>query len=421
MEVLTDTYFPSLQDIHKAATTIKGISIETPLMRSHTYSRYFESNIFLKREDLQIVRSYKIRGAYNKIISLSELEVSNGVVCASAGNHAQGVAFSCKKLKIKGTIFMPNPTSSQKVAQVKMFGENFVEVILVGDTFDDAKSEALDYCDKNGIPFIHPFDDPKIIEGQATIGLEIDRDIDRPIDYLFLPIGGGGVASGVSTVFRQLSPNTKIIGVEPKGAAAMHLSIQRGQNTELEKLDRFVDGAAVRRVGDLTFKICKQNLDDIILVDEGKICEVILDVYNKDAIVLEPAGALALAALTYCREKIKGKTVVCLLGGGNNDITRMEEIKERAMLYNGLKHYFLVRFPQRSGALKEFVTDVLGPSDDIAHFEYVKKNSREKGYAVVGIELKKKEDFGPLEERMKELNFFGDYLNDKESLMDVLV
>ena len=242
-----------------------------------------------------------------------------------------------------------------------------------------------------------------------------------PIDYLFLPIGGGGLSAGVSTVFKQLSPDTKIIGIEPKGAPAMQMSVEKGEPVTLDKINKFVDGAAVKRVGDLNFSICSANLDDIILVEEGKICESILELYSRDAIVLEPAGALSIAALDQYAEEIKGKQVVCILSGGNNDITRMEEIKERALLYAGLKHYFIIRFPQRAGALKEFVGEVLGPNDDITHFEYTKKNTKEKGSAVVGIELQTKSDFEPLLSRIKEKGFFGDYLNDKSYLLNLLV
>ena len=411
----------SLAEIKKAQKNLEGIAKNTPLEKNRSYSKDFEAQIFLKREDQQRVRSYKIRGAYHKIVSLTAEERAKGVVCASAGNHAQGVAYSCKKLNIDAKIFMPTPTPLQKVQQVRMFGEDRVEVILVGDTFDDAKVEAMRYSELHQSTVIHPFDDPKIMEGQGTIALEILAAAKAPIDYVFVPIGGGGVASGVSSVFKVLSPDTKIIGVEPKGAASMSISIDKNENTELHLIDKFVDGAAVKKVGDLTFQICKQNLEKVLTVDEGKICETILNLYNKDAIVVEPAGALTLAALEQFSEEIKGKHVVCVVSGGNNDITRMEEIKERALLYNGLKHYFLVRFPQRAGALKQFVVEVLGATDDITHFEYIKKNSREKGYAVVGIELKAKEDFEPLLSRMKDLQFFGDYINPKESLMNILV
>ena len=316
---------------------------------------------------------------------------------------------------------MPAPTPKQKIAQVEMFGEDFVEIELVGDTFDDAFHAAQEYQEKSGAVFIHPFDDPKVIEGQGTVGLEILQQAESPIDYLFLPVGGGGLSAGVSSVFKSLSPQTKIIGVEPAGAPAMKTSFEKGVNTALKHIEKFVDGAAVKKVGDLNFGICRQNLTKVITVEEGKVCDVILQLYNKDAIVAEPAGALSIAALSKYSEEIKGKNVVCVLSGSNNDITRTEEIKERALVYKRLKHYFIVKFPQRAGALKQFVVEVLGPDDDISHFEYTKKNSRETGSAVVGIELKNSADFSQLLENMKRLGFYGDYLNDKQYLLDLVV
>ena len=286
------SYFPNIEDIKRAAETLKDVVLKTPLMLNVNVSNQHKANVYLKREDLQQVRSYKIRGAFNKISSLSAELLSKGVVCASAGNHAQGVASSCKQLKIKGVIFMPTPTPQQKIEQVKMFGEDFIEIRLVGDTFDDAQVAAKHFCDENKMSFIPPFDDEKVIEGQATVALEILSQIDKPIDYLFLPIGGGGLASGVSAVFKQLSPNTKIIGVEPEGAPSMSVSIKNGVNTRLDRIDKFIDGAAVQRVGDLTFEICKNNLERMVTVSEGKVCDTILKLYNKDAIVVEPAGAL---------------------------------------------------------------------------------------------------------------------------------
>lgn len=420
MDTMT-TYYPDIAAVRNAASLLDGIADVTPLTRSINYAQTYDCNVMLKREDLQIVRSYKIRGAYNKMKSLSKEELAKGIVCASAGNHAQGVAYSCKLLKTKGKIFMPSPTPGQKIDQVKMFGESYVEVILVGDTFDEASHHAKQFCEANQMSFIHPFDDDKVIEGQATIGLEIIAQCPEEIDYVFLPVGGGGLAAGLSTVFKVLSPHTQVIGVEPHGAPSMSTSLAKGQNNTLGHIDKFVDGAAVKRVGERNFNICRSNLDAMITVDEGKICETILYVYNKAAIVLEPAGALAISALDQYKEKIKGKNVVCIISGGNNDITRMEEIKERAMLYQGLKHYFLVKFPQRAGALKEFVADILGPTDDITHFEYTKKTSREKGTAVVGVELKNQYDFDPLLQRMKDKQFYGGYLNDNEVLMDMLV
>jgi len=420
MELQT-TYFPSLTLVQNAAEVISDVVAQTPLQHNTTASITHNANVYLKREDLQLVRSYKIRGAYNKISSLNNEQRSKGIVCASAGNHAQGVAFSCNKLKIKGTIFMPVPTPNQKIEQVKLFGGDFVTVKLIGDTFDDAQKAATVYQTENNLTFVHPFDDEKVIEGQGTIGLEIFNQTDKPIDYVFVPVGGGGLASGLSTVLKQLSPNTKIIGVEPEGAPSMSTSLTNGKNTTLSQIEKFVDGAAVKRVGELTFSICKELLDDMITVPEGKVCQTILELYTKDAIVVEPAGALTLAALDQYKAKIQGKNVVCVVSGSNNDITRTSEIKERALLHENLKHYFMVRFPQRAGALKEFVAEVLGADDDITHFEYSKKHSREKGPAIVGIELKKPTDLQPLITRMKEKNFYGDYLNLKPDLFQFLV
>lgn len=411
----------SLSNIQKAATSIKEVASFTPMLQNLYYSERFLSNIYFKREDLQPVRSYKIRGAFNKISSLSEEERQRGIVCASAGNHAQGVALSCQKLQIKGTIFMPAPTPKQKVEQVKMFGKSFIQIELIGDTYDDSYKEALTFQAQSGATFIHPFDDEKVIEGQGTVGLEILNQTKEPIDYLILPVGGGGLVSGVGSVIKTLSPATKIIGVEPLGAPAMKNSLEKGENTALEKIEKFVDGAAVKKVGDITFEICKEVLDDVVTVHEGKICDTMLELYNREAIVVEPAGAMSIAALDQLQDLIKGKNVVCIVSGSNNDITRMEEIKERALLYRGLKHYFVVRFPQRAGALKEFVAEILGPTDDITHFEYTKKNSREKGAAVVGIELKDPNDLSDLMQKMKDRNFYGSYLNNKPDLLNLIV
>ncbi|MGE8511611.1 MAG: threonine ammonia-lyase [Chryseobacterium culicis] len=412
---------PVLENVYKAEERLKNVVVKTPLAVNNNLSAIYEANISFKREDLQRVRSYKIRGAYNKMATMSEEELSKGVVCASAGNHAQGVAFACQKMKVKGTIFMPLPTPGQKLEQVKMFGGEYIDVILYGDTFDDAKDAAMRFCKDHNSVFIHPFDDPAIIEGQATTALEILEQTEGSVDYLFVPIGGGGLAAGICTVFQHLSPQTKIIGVEPSAAASMKKALEKGRPVLLEKISRFVDGAAVQQVGDLTFERCKNILYDMATVDEGLVCETILSLYNKDAIVVEPAGALSVAVLEKYREEIKGKNVVCIISGSNNDITRMEEIKEKALLHAGLKHYFLVRFPQRPGALKTFVMDVLGPDDDITYFEYTQKNSKEKGIAVVGIALKQNKDFPPLIDKMKQYDFFVNYLNNDPSLMNLLI
>ncbi|WP_435313304.1 threonine ammonia-lyase IlvA [Cellulophaga fucicola] len=414
-------YFPNIEDIRKAATTISAVADITPLLESIRYSKLFNASILLKREDLHRVRSYKIRGAFNKINSLSAEERKRGVVCASAGNHAQGVAFACNHLGIKGTIYMPSVTPKQKVEQTEMFGGDWVTIVLQGDTFDDSSKAAIQFCEEHQKVFVHPFNDPKTIEGQATVGLEAIHQSKKEIDYVFVAIGGGGLAAGLCGVFKALSPNTKIIGVEPAGAPSMKTSIENGVNTELTQIDKFVDGAAVQRVGDLTFEICKEYLDAVITVPEGKVCQTILDLYNRDAIVVEPAGALTISALDQYAKEIEGKNVVCIVSGSNNDITRTAEIKERALLFANLKHYFIVRFPQRPGALKEFVAEILGPTDDITHFEYSKKSSKENAPAIVGIELKSPEDLDPLINRMKANNFFGDYLNNKPDLFQYLV
>ncbi|MEM9326001.1 MAG: threonine ammonia-lyase IlvA [Bacteroidota bacterium] len=417
----TDVYFPKVEDIKSAAHKLKGVIHPTALQLSYNLTEQYDAQVYIKREDLQIVRSYKIRGAYNKITSLSEKKLKAGIVCASAGNHAQGVALSCKLLNVHGKIFMPSPTPKQKVEQVKMFGKDQVDVILTGDTFDDAYAEAKSDCEENGSTFIHPFNDEKVIEGQGTVGLEIWEESSFPIDYLFLPIGGGGLASGVATVIKSLSPKTKIIGVEPQGAPAMYEAIRQQKLVTLDHIDKFVDGAAVKRVGEKTFPICNEHVDQVHLVPEGKICSTLIKMYNEKGIVLEPAGCLSVAALDDFKEEIKGKHVVCLLSGSNNDITRTEEIRERALLHENLMHYFIIRFPQRAGALKEFVAEVLGPSDDIVHFEYTKKTSREKGPALIGIELKDSVDFEPLLDRMKARNFFHEYLNNRPDLLNYLV
>jgi threonine dehydratase len=414
-------YFPHLQNINRAKINLNEVIMHTPLQQNLNLSDEFGANILLKREDLQVVRSYKIRGAFNKITHLSTKELANGVVCASAGNHAQGVAYSCQKLAIKGKIYMPATTPKQKIKQVKMFGKKFVEVILTGDTYDDAHNAAMEDCEKTSMAFIHPFDDPQIIEGQATVGLEILQDTKRHIDYIFIPVGGGGLAACVGAYFKQMSPNTKIIGVEPAGAPSMKKSIDAGKVVEMKKFDKFVDGAAVQKVGEITFAVCKEVIDDFVAVPEGKICTKILELYNQNAIVIEPAGALSIAALDFYKDEIKGKNVVCIVSGSNNDITRTEEIKERSMLYEGLKHYFIIRFPQRSGALRTFVDVVLSPSDDITNFEYSKKNNREKGPAIIGIEVQKKEDFNGLVQRMEENGFIYEYINENEDLFRLLI
>jgi threonine dehydratase len=411
----------SLQHVQEAKSKLEGVAYKTPLMKSLNLSDRFASKILLKREDLQVVRSYKLRGAYNKMCNLSEEQKQNGVVCASAGNHAQGVAYSCMLLGIQGTIYMPSTTPKQKIRQVELFGKSKVTIVLAGDTFDDAYQEAVIYGKANNLTFIHPFDDPMVIAGQGTVALEILADAEEPIDYLFVPIGGGGLVAGVCTVFKELSPKTIIIGVEPEGAPSMKTSIEKGVVTTLDHIDKFVDGAAVKRVGDLNFEICKDVLNQVMTIPEGKVCTTILSLYNEEAMVVEPAGALTISALDFFKDEIKGKNVVCIVSGSNNDITRTEEIKERSLVYEGLKHYFMIQFPQRPGALKAFVNQVLGPEDDITYFQFSKKNSRESGPVVVGIELKHKEDFDGICNRLSELHFTYEYLNNNPTLFGLLV
>ena len=412
---------PSLQGVEMAAKRLKGLARVTPLEFNKRLSKIISASIFLKREDLQQVRSFKIRGAYNKISSLKKEEITSGIVCASAGNHAQGFAFCCQKLEIKGEVYMPATTPQQKVSQVRMFGANFVDIILVGDTYDSCQKVALEAAKSANKIFIHPFDDSEVIEGQGTIALEMLEQNPKGFDYVLVPIGGGGLVSGMLTVFKEFSPNTKIIGIEPEGAPSMKVALEKGKRISLEEMDYFVDGAAVRQVGKLSFEICKIHLDEVLVIPEGKICQAILDVYNKDGIIAEPAGALAIAALDQMSDQLKEKSVGVLVCGGNNDIFRMPEIKERALLYAELKHYFLIDFPQRSGALKQFVTQILGPNNDITHFEFSKKHFQNRASAVVGIELKDADDLSILVEKMKKYNFKFDYLNNKKSLFQFLI
>ena len=407
-------------EFHKAAARLKKIVTHTPLSLNPNLSNKYHCNIYLKREDLQIVRSYKLRGAYNMLSSLPAADLINGVVCASAGNHAQGFAYSCRKLNIKGVVFMPIITPRQKVKQTKMFGEDNIEVILTGDTFDDCAVAAKKYTRENKMTFIPPFDDLRIIEGQATVAIEILDDLPE-IDYLFVPVGGGGLSSGVGSYFKTYSPKTKVIGLEPEGAPSMTEALKAGHPVTLDAIDSFVDGAAVKRVGELTFSICKDVLDDMHLVPEGKICSTILKLYNEDAIVAEPAGALSIAALDDYASEIKGKNVVCIVSGSNNDIDRMQEIKERSLQYEGLKHYFLINFAQRPGALKEFVNNVLGPGDDITRFEYMQKNNKEAGPALVGIELQSRHDYDLLLTNLKRYNIDFTELNKNDTLFGYLV
>lgn len=416
------TALPNTKGIIQAKKNLEGISEVTPLRINQILSDETDAKVYLKREDLQIVRSYKIRGAYNFIAQLSAAEKKKGVVCASAGNHAQGFAYSCKLLKIKGTVFMPAPTPKQKVEAVRRVGKEFINIVLSGDTYDDAKSAALKFMATHNMVFVPPFDHKLIVEGQGTVAMEILEQMGKKkIDYLFVPIGGGGLCAGLITYFKEFSPATKIIGVEPLGAPAMKESIEKNKIVTLKKIDNFVDGAAVKQVGQIPFDICKNYLEEVILVPEGRICTKIMQLYNSDAIVLEPAGALSIAALDYYKGHLKGKNVVCVISGGNNDIERMPDFKERSLIFEGLKHFFIIKFPQRAGALKQFVTKVLSENEDITLFEYTKKNSKESGPALVGIELKSKENYAPLIKRMDKYKVDYVPLNDNPMLFNFLI
>ncbi len=410
-----------IEDILIAYQFLKDAVVHTPLQKNERLSEKYDCHVYVKREDLQHVRSFKLRGAYYKIKNIETEARDKGVVCASAGNHAQGVAYACAHLKIDAKIFMPQTTPNQKIDQVKMFGRDYVEIILVGDTFDDSSAKALEYALSEDRIFIHPFDDLDIIAGQGTVAIEIMNDIEEPIDYVFSAIGGGGLAAGLSTYIKNVSPHTRMIGVEPAGAGSMKAALENKDVIALEKIDKFVDGAAVQCVGKQTYEICRKYLTEVALVPEGKVCSTILELYNQHAIIAEPAGALSIAALDQYKDQIKGKSVVCVISGGNNDIGRMQEIKEKSLIHEGLLYYFIVNFPQRAGALRQFLDEVLGPEDDISTFEYTKKNNKESGPGLVGIELKRSEDYAGLIERMNQSGFAYKEVNKDSTLFELLI
>ncbi|MBW5903716.1 threonine ammonia-lyase IlvA [Staphylococcus haemolyticus] len=413
------------KDVDNAYLRIKDVVKETPLQFDLYLSQKYDCNVYLKREDLQWVRSFKLRGAYNAISVLTSEAKEKGITCASAGNHAQGVAYTAKALNLKAVIFMPVTTPLQKVNQVKFFGSKNVKIILTGDTFDDCLKEALIYTEQNHMTFIDPFNNVDTIAGQGTLAKEILNQSSNDsitFDYLFAAIGGGGLISGISTYMNQYSPQTKIIGVEPSGASSMYESVVvQNKIVTLDHIDKFVDGASVARVGDITYDIAKKFVDDYIQVDEGAVCSTILDMYSKQAIVAEPAGALSVSALEQYKEKIKGKTVVCVVSGGINDINRMKEIEERSLLYEEMKHYFILNFPQRPGALKEFVNDVLGPQDDITKFEYLKKTSQNTGTVIIGIQLKNHDDLNQLKINVHDFDPSNIYINENKMLYSLLI
>lgn len=411
----------TIQQIDNASINAEGVVLRTPLQLSKRMSEKFDAKIYIKREDLQEVRSFKIRGAFNKISSLSDNEKKQGIVTASTGNHAQGVALSCALLKIKGVIFMPIVTPNQKVEKVKYFGGKFIEIKLVGNTFDEAVDASQTYRNFHKVSYVHPFDDEQTVIGQGTIGKEIFEQLDGKVDIVISPIGGGGIVSGIASYLKQKSPKIKVYGAEAEGAASMAKSLEENKVVELGKFDTFVDGAAVNKVGKLTFEICKKYLEKVVIVPVGRVCKTMIDLYQSEGIIAEPAGALSFAALSSLRGEIKGKTVVCVLSGGNNDFMRYPEILEKSLVYQGLKHYFLLEFTQKPGQLRKFLDEALGPTDDIVRFEYMKKTNKEKGAALVGIELKDKKDFEPFLKRLKETGINYQILSEKEMLYEYVI
>jgi threonine dehydratase len=388
-------------DVAAAAARLAGVARTTPLEPNERLSDATGAQVWLKREDLQVGRSYKLRGAYNLLAQLDGGQRGAGAVCASAGNHGQGVAYACRRLGICGRVHVPSTTPRQKRERIAALGGPAVELVVGGDSYDDAAVAAAEHAAATGATVVPAFDDVRTIAGQATVGVEIVEQLGRAPDVVVLPVGGGGLLAGVGTWLAQCHPQVRVVGVEPAGAAGMLAALAAGTPVVLPELDTFVDGAAVRRVGDVSFPLVRTAGCELVAVAEGRICTEMLDLYQVDGIIAEPAGALAPAALGEDVLVEPGATVVCLLSGGNNDVSRYAEVVERSLVHRGLKHYFLVEFPQEPGALRRFLDEVLGPEDDIVLFEYVKRDNREIGAALVGIELSSREGYDPLWARMK--------------------
>jgi len=386
MQPVTDTGLVTADAIEEAAGRLAGVATVTPLQLNERLSELTGAFVWLKREDLQPVRSYKIRGAYNLVAQLDEDQRRGGVICASAGNHGQGVAFACARLGIAGRIYVPSTTPRQKRERMIALGGDTVELIVTGDTYDDAAAAARADADRTGSVVVPAFDDPRTIAGQGTLAREIVEQFGQAPDVLVLPVGGGGMLAGCLTWLADRHPGTRVVGVEPAGSPTMSVALDTGGPRDLPELDTFVDGAAVRRAGDLTYAIAARHRPALYTVPEGRICSEMLQLYQTEGVIAEPAGALATASLGVFRPE-PGQTVVAVVSGGNNDVSRYAEILERALVYEGRKHYFLVNFPQEPGALRRFLDEVLGPDDDITLFEYVKRSNRETGPALVGIEL----------------------------------
>ncbi|BDD41348.1 threonine ammonia-lyase IlvA [Streptococcus ruminantium] len=412
------------KNVEQAYSVLKQVVVRTPLDYSRYLSEKYDATIYIKRENEQKVRSFKIRGAYYAISQRTDEEKVRGVVCASAGNHAQGVAYTCQEMKIPATIFMPITTPQQKVGQVKFFGGDYVDIRLVGDTFDESAQAAQEYTKESGKTFIDPFDDENVQAGQGTVAYEIlDEAEEQSIsfDQILVPVGGGGLISGVSVYLKEHAPAIKIIGVEASGARSMKAAFDKGRPVKLATIDKFADGIAVQKVGKSTYEIARRCVDKLIGVNEGWISGTILDLYSKLGIVAEPAGAATIAALDVIKDQIKGQTICCIISGGNNDINRMPEMEERALIYEGIKHYFVVNFPQRPGALREFVNDILGPNDDITRFEYIKRANKGTGPVLIGIALENKADYTQFIERLEEFDPQYINLHENDSLYKMLV
>lgn len=389
-------------DIDEAAQRILDVVVRTPLQYSERLSEVTGAHVYLKREDLQAVRSYKLRGAFNLLSQLTEAEIAAGVVCSSAGNHAQGFAMACRTMGIKGRVYVPAKTPKQKRDRIRYHGREFIELIAVGATYDLAAAAAIDDVARTGATLVPPYDDVRTMAGQGTIAPEILDDLDAEPDLVIVPVGGGGCIAGITTYLAERTSNTAVLGVEPAGAASMIAALTAGEPVTLDHADQFVDGAAVNRAGRLPFAALRAAGDMVSMtaVDEGAVCTAMLDLYQNEGIIAEPAGALSVAGLLETTIA-PGSSVVCLISGGNNDVSRYGEILERSLVHLGLKHYFLVDFPQEPGALRRFLDEVLGPNDDITLFEYVKRNNRETGEALVGIELGSAADFDGLLGRMR--------------------
>jgi threonine dehydratase len=385
----------SAADIDEAAERISGVVALSPLQRSDRLSAVTGAQVYLKREDLQTVRSYKLRGAYNLLMQLTPEEIAAGVVCSSAGNHAQGFALACRSMGIHGRVYVPAKTPKQKRDRIRYHGGEFIELIVGGKTYDVAAAAALDDVARTGATLVPPYDDLRTMAGQGTIAVEILAQLDVEPDLVVVPVGGGGCISGITTYLAERTTNTAVLGVEPAGAAAMVAALANGEPVTLDHVDQFVDGAAVAQAGALPYAVLAAAGDmvSITTVDEGAVCSAMLDLYQNEGIIAEPAGALSVAALLEA-DVAPGSTVVCLISGGNNDVSR-------SLVHLGLKHYFLVDFPQEPGALRRFLDEVLGPNDDVTLFEYVKRNNRDTGEALVGVELGSAADFDGLLERMR--------------------